>query len=81
MRKDDPILKRAQQELERHSWGNFTEGDTRTVGQGGKGVIVVGCVACRKRLNTIPQFMKHLSEDVLPSILDDAIERTAIAES
>jgi hypothetical protein len=80
MRKDDPILTRAQQELERHSWGNFTEGDTRTIGQGGKGVVVVGCVTCKMRLNTIPEFMRHLSEDVLPTILDDVIERTAMRE-
>ena len=43
--------------------------------------MVVGCVACKMRLNTIPQFMKHLAEDVLPSILADVIERTAIAKS
>jgi hypothetical protein len=81
MRKDDPILTSAQRELERHQWGNFTEGDSRTMAQGGKGVIVVGCVACKLRLNTIPQFMQHLSQDVLPQILDQVIERTAIAES
>lgn len=48
--------------------------------QGGQGVIVVGCVACELRLNTIPQFMKHLTDDVLPGIIDTVVERTAISE-
>jgi hypothetical protein len=77
----DPIWKDAQRELESHSWGNFTEGDERTIAQGGRGVIVVGCVKCKLRLNTIPQFMKHLSEDVLPGLIELVIERTAISES
>ncbi|MGA8037751.1 MAG: hypothetical protein WA823_14995 [Candidatus Acidiferrales bacterium] len=81
MRKDDPILKTAQRELEKHQWGHFVEGDTRTVADGGKGTIAVGCVACEKRLNTIPQFMEHLAEDVLPQIIDEVLERKAIAES
>jgi hypothetical protein len=75
------ILKHCQQALESHSWGNFTEGDERTIGQGGKGVVVVGCMKCKVRLNTIPQFMQHLSEDVLPDLVDFVIERTAISES
>jgi len=49
--------------------------------QGGKGVVVIGCVACQIRWNTIPQYMKRLSEDVLPQIMDTVLERTAIAES
>jgi hypothetical protein len=80
MRKDEPILKNAQRELDRHQWGNFTEGDTHTIAQGGRGVIVVGCMACKLRLNTIPQFMQHLSEDVLPQILDQDLERTGMQE-
>lgn len=80
MQRTDPVLRRAQADLERHSWGNFTEGDDRTIGQGGTGVIVVGCQCCKLRLNTIPQFMQHLTEDVLPAILDDVLERKAMAE-
>ncbi len=80
MDKKNPILAAAQRELERHQWGNFTEGDSRTIAQGGRGVIVVGCMACKLRLNTIPQFMQHLSEDVLPQILDQVLERTGIQE-
>jgi hypothetical protein len=41
MRKDDPVLKAAQRELERHVWGHYVEGDPngRTMAQGGKGTI------------------------------------------
>jgi hypothetical protein len=48
MRKDDLILKTAQRELERRQWGNFVERDTNgiAIGQGGNGVVVVGCMAC-----------------------------------
>ena len=71
----------AQQELERHSWGQFAEGDTFTMAQGGNGVVVIGCVACHIWLNTIPHFLQDLSERVLPQIIDTVLERTAIAES
>lgn len=81
MDRKNPLLLAAQRELEQHSWGHFIEGDTRTVGEGGKGTIAVGCEHCKIRLNTVPQYLQHLAEDVLPRILDDAIERTAISEN
>lgn len=37
---------------------------------GGPGVVVPGCPACRKRINTMAQFMDHLADDVLPALLD-----------
>jgi hypothetical protein len=36
---------------------------------GGPGVVVPGCPACRKRINTMPQFMDHLANDVLPELI------------
>jgi hypothetical protein len=27
-------------------------------------------VACKKRFSTMPQFMDHLTDDVLPAVLD-----------
>jgi hypothetical protein len=80
MQKNDPVLKLAQAALESHRWGHFVEGDTRTMAEGGKGTIAVGCEKCQIPLNTIPQFMQHLSEDVLPAILDDVLERKAMTE-
>jgi hypothetical protein len=38
--------------------------------QGGRGVVVAGCPACRKRINTISQFLDHLTKDVMPPLID-----------
>ena len=32
----------------------------------GRGVVVVGCPACRKKLYTVSQFIEHLARDVIP---------------
>jgi hypothetical protein len=77
----NPLIKAAQIELEKHAWGHFVEGDTRTVAEGGRGTVAVGCEHCKVCLNTIPQFLAHLAEDVLPGIIDEVLERTAIAEN
>ncbi len=53
----------------RHSWDTFVN-EPPSVDQGGKGIIITGCPRCRKRLNTIDQYMRHLADDVLPKILD-----------
>jgi hypothetical protein len=33
-------------------------------------VVVPGCPACRKRFQTMPQFLDHITDDVLPRVLD-----------
>jgi hypothetical protein len=40
-----------------------------SIAEGGKGVIVPGCVACRKLLYTNNQYLSQLAIDVLPEIL------------
>jgi len=37
---------------------------------GGPGVVVPGCPACKQRLQTMAQFMDYLADDVLPAALD-----------
>jgi hypothetical protein len=37
---------------------------------GGPGVVVPGCPACRKRLFTMANFMDHLADNVLPPLID-----------
>ena len=37
---------------------------------GGPGVVVPGCPACRKRLFTMANFMDHLADDVLPVLIN-----------
>jgi len=66
------ILQSAKAELERHVWGTFVEGKA-SVALGGTGVVVSGCEACRKRFGTNSQYLRHLSEDVLPDIIDRAV--------
>ena len=34
--------------------------------------MVPGCEVCRKRLNTNSQYLRHLADDVLPGIIEDA---------
>jgi hypothetical protein len=60
-------LKEAQAELRRHSFDTFVD-EPPSVAQGGKGVVVPGCPACKKRFNTTTRFVDHLVEDVLPEI-------------
>ena len=66
------ILAEEKTELERHVWGTFVEGKA-SVALGGTGVVVSGCKACRKRFGTNSQYLRHLSEDVLPDIIDRAV--------
>ena len=74
------ILAEAKAELERHVWGTFVEGKA-TVALGGTGVVVSGCEACRKRLGTNSQYLRHLSDDVLPNILRKAFEIAGVSTS
>ncbi len=32
--------------------------------------MVAGCPTCKKRISTMPQFLDHLTDDVLPAVLD-----------
>jgi hypothetical protein len=34
--------------------------------EGGKGVVVPGCPTCKKKFQTAPQFIDHITDDVLP---------------
>ena len=41
------------------------------VAQGGKGgVVVPGCPACKKRINTMSQFLDHLADDAMPALIN-----------
>jgi hypothetical protein len=73
------LLQSAKAELERHVWGTFVEGKA-SVALGGTGVIVSGCEACRK-LGTNSQYLRHLSDDVVPLILRKAFEIAGVPTS
>ena len=76
----DKIVADAKAELERHVWSTFVEGKA-SVALGGTGVVVSGCEACRKRFGTNSQYLRHLSDDVLPSILQRAFEIAGVSIS
>jgi hypothetical protein len=61
------LLRAIQQETQRHDFSHFVE-DPPAVVQGGKGVVVPGCPACQKRINTMSQFLDHLAQDVMPAV-------------
>lgn len=63
------LLRALQTEIRRHSFDTFLT-ETPSMADGGPGVVVPGCPACRKRINTMHQFLDHLAEDVLPPLLN-----------
>jgi hypothetical protein len=63
------LLEAAQHELMKHHWDTFCT-EPLSIAQGGKGVIVPGCVHCQKILYTGNQYLSHLALDVLPQIID-----------
>jgi hypothetical protein len=63
------LLAALKAEIHRHDFSHFVE-NPPSVAQGGNGVVVPGCPTCQKRLNTMPQFLDHLCDDVLPGLLD-----------
>jgi hypothetical protein len=63
------LLRELQKEIRRHDLSTFVD-EPPSVAQGGKGVTVPGCPCCRKRFGTIAQFLDHLTNDVLPEIIN-----------
>jgi hypothetical protein len=65
--------------LERHVWDTFVDGDRTTIALGAKGVIVPGCEACRKRIGTNSQYLRHLADDMLPAIFSGCAQRRELS--
>jgi hypothetical protein len=63
------LLRALQTEIRRHDFSTFLT-EKRSMANGGPGVVVPGCPACRKRLFTMANFMDHIADDVLPAALD-----------
>jgi len=63
------LLEAAQLELMKHHWDVFCT-EPLSIAEGGKGVIVPGCVHCKKLLYTNNQYLSHLAIDVMPGILE-----------
>ena len=63
------LLAAIQKEIQRHDLSYFVD-EPPSVAQGGRGVVVSGCPACRKRINTVGEFLQHLANDVMPPLID-----------
>jgi hypothetical protein len=67
------LLREARSELQRHAWGTYIDKGV-SIALGGDGIVTPGCEACRKRINTIAQYLRHLADDVLPVILRQSFQ-------
>ncbi len=71
--KKSVLIRALQQEIRRHDFNYFID-EPPSIAQGGKGVVVPGCPACMKRINTMSQF---LVDDVLPALIEKLSETKA----
>ena len=67
--KRSELLQALQSEIRRHDFSTFVN-DPPSIARGGNGITVPGCPACKKRINTMAQFLDHLADDVLPNLVD-----------
>jgi hypothetical protein len=63
------LLRALQQEIRRHDFNYFVD-QPPSIAQGGRGVVVPGCSARRKRINTMSKFLDHLAEDAMPALVE-----------
>jgi hypothetical protein len=61
MRKSE-LLRALQTEIQKHNLSTFMHEQHR--------VIIPGCSFCRKDFGTVEQFKRHITDDVLPPLLD-----------
>ena len=64
------LLAAIQKEIQRHDLSYFVD-EPPSVAQGGKGVVVSGCPAYKKkRINTMGQFLDHVTNDAMPALIE-----------
>ena len=63
------LLAAIQREIHRHDFSHFID-EPPSIAEGGKGVVVPGCPACKVRINTTSQFLDHLANDAMPRLID-----------
>jgi len=62
------LLSALQREIRRHDFSTFID-EPPSVARGGQGVCVPGCPTCRKRIQTMNQFLDHLANDAMPALI------------
>jgi hypothetical protein len=59
--KKSELLKSLREEIQRHNLDTFMSADK---------IVQTGCSTCQKHFGTVQQFKRHLTDDVLPPLLD-----------
>jgi hypothetical protein len=60
--KTSELLLAIQNEIQRHNLSTFMSKEHK--------IVQTGCSLCERHFGTVEQFKRHLSEDVLPPLLD-----------
>jgi hypothetical protein len=60
--KKSELLKAIQEEIRRHSLSTFMNREHK--------IVETGCPLCERHFGTVEQFKRHLTDDVLPPLLD-----------
>jgi hypothetical protein len=60
--KKSELLRAIQNEIQRHNLSTFMSKEHK--------IVQTGCSLCERHFGTVEQFKRHLSEDVLPPLLD-----------
>jgi hypothetical protein len=60
--KKSELLKALREEIQRHDLDTFMNAQHK--------IVETGCPTCLKHFGTIEQFKRHLTDDVLPPLLD-----------
>ena len=60
--KKSELLRALQTEIQKHNLSTFMDQKDK--------VVITGCTLCRKHFGTVEQFKWHITEDVLPPLLD-----------
>ena len=63
------LLTAIQKEIHRHDFSHFID-EPPSVAEGGKGVVIPGCPACKVRINTTSQFLDHLANDAMLALME-----------
>ena len=60
--KKSELVRALQMEIQKHDLSAFMDEQDK--------VVITGCSFCRKHFGTVEQFKWHLTDDVLPPLLD-----------
>jgi hypothetical protein len=60
--KKSELLRALQTEIHKHNLSTFMSKEHK--------IVETGCSICQKHFGTVEQFKRHITEDVLPPLLD-----------